>query len=496
MIGQNPTRGRVRLIDRPEATQIMIGQNPTRGRVRLIDRPEATRLMIGQNPTGGEVRYLSGATPSRTPTPSFTPVASNTPTSTSTFTPPPVPVFSHAAFTYDGDGKRVKSVLTTNLGATTTFFIGAHYEVTHSTGSGQAGTSITKYYFAGSQRIAMRKDGVLSYILGDHLGSTSIVTDASGNVVSQTKYKAWGEVRYSSGTSPTRYGFTGQMDYTGDFGLMFYNARWLDVSLGRFAQADTIVPPGVQGLDRYGYTGNDPVNHTDPSGHCRMDAKADDCLKADRSNAPTFETRFETFFADAERIAKNKGKKDTLEAMARIVESASENFNGNWNEMMKALGMVFLGLPENNGTYSGPGTLYYAEATKNKNPDFPTYFLGRYFKDTRFNRYYQDDNNQVYHVWGYIANTAVVNGDWHAGRIARSESIYANNYHEFTDKTDGSSRQDFLLSRAGIEIGSQITSDTILPNELGDVLRTNLGDSASVDYRFVWQYWLLPDAQP
>ncbi|HCK66017.1 MAG TPA: hypothetical protein DHW49_07105, partial [Anaerolineae bacterium] len=60
-----------------------------------------------------------------------------------------------------------------------------------------------------------------------------------------------GEIRYSSGTNPTDYTFTGQFSYTNDFGLMFYNARWYDPSLGRFAQADTIVPSGVQGLDRY-----------------------------------------------------------------------------------------------------------------------------------------------------------------------------------------------------------------------------------------------------
>ncbi|NOH04096.1 MAG: hypothetical protein HND47_20065 [Chloroflexi bacterium] len=80
------------------------------------------------------------------------------------------------------------------------------------------------------------------YLLSDHLGSTSIVTDASGIVVSQTKYKAWGEVRYSSGATPTQYTYTGQYSYTADFGLMFYNARWYDPSLKRFAQADTIVP--------------------------------------------------------------------------------------------------------------------------------------------------------------------------------------------------------------------------------------------------------------
>jgi len=53
----------------------------------------------------------------------------------------------------------------------------------------------------------------------------------------------------------------------GDFGLMFYNARWYDPYLGRFAQADTIIPGGVQGYDRYGYSNNSPLRYTDPSGH-------------------------------------------------------------------------------------------------------------------------------------------------------------------------------------------------------------------------------------
>ncbi|KXK10958.1 MAG: YD repeat-/RHS repeat-containing protein, partial [Chloroflexi bacterium OLB14] len=125
----------------------------------------------------------------------------------------------------------------------------------------------------------MRKNGILSYIFGDHLGSTSLITNESGNLVSETKYKACplaikrlgmlreGEIRYSSGANPTDYTFTGQFSYADDFGLMFYNARWYDPSLGRFAQADTIVPSGVQGYDRYAYVNNSPVIYTDPSGH-------------------------------------------------------------------------------------------------------------------------------------------------------------------------------------------------------------------------------------
>ena len=97
------------------------------------------------------------------------------------------------------------------------------------------------------------------------------MTDATGTVVSQTRYKAWGEVRHQSGVTPTEYGFTGQFSHAADFGLMFYNARWYDVSLGRFAQADSIIPPGVQGLDRYAYVNNSPMNYVDPSGHVPCD---------------------------------------------------------------------------------------------------------------------------------------------------------------------------------------------------------------------------------
>jgi uncharacterized protein RhaS with RHS repeats len=40
-----------------------------------------------------------------------------------------------------------------------------------------------------------------------------------------------------------------------------------DPTIGRFISADSIVPGGVQGLDRYAYVGNNPVRYVDPSGH-------------------------------------------------------------------------------------------------------------------------------------------------------------------------------------------------------------------------------------
>jgi RHS repeat-associated protein len=160
-----------------------------------------------------------------------------------------------ATFTYDGDGKRVKSV----INGVRTYYVGNYYEV--------LGSIITKYYYAGAQRVAVRVNGTISYILTDHLGSTSVIADAGGAWAGEQRYKAWGEVRYASGTMPTKYTYTGQYSYTEGFGLMFYNARWYDPSLGRFAQGDTIVPEGVQGWDRYAYVYNNPLRYVDANGH-------------------------------------------------------------------------------------------------------------------------------------------------------------------------------------------------------------------------------------
>ena len=173
----------------------------------------------------------------------------------------------------------------------TTLFVGGHYEVLNP-GSGQ---TVTKYYFAGASRIAMRKtifpqSDTLTYLLGDHLGSTSLAIDADTDEVIETRYKPWGEVRFTTEdliepieeiTLPTRYTCTGQYSYVDDeatdlgaagFGLMFYNARWYDPVTGRFAQADSIVSGGVQGLDRYAYTNNAPINYVDPTGHFTEEA--------------------------------------------------------------------------------------------------------------------------------------------------------------------------------------------------------------------------------
>jgi len=196
-----------------------------------------------------------------------------------------------AIFTFDGDGRRVKST----VNGETILFVGAYFELNTTT------NQATKYYLAGD-RIAMRKYVIpqtmsVEYTLGDHLGSTSMTTDTLGNMVSELRYTSWGEVRYSWTdpfliTTPnyefTKYTFTGQYSYMEVFELMFYNARFYDPAIGRFASADTFAPGGVQGYDRYAYVNNSPLMFTDPTGHKCVPTGVGDCAEDDGTAGPGF----------------------------------------------------------------------------------------------------------------------------------------------------------------------------------------------------------------
>ena len=167
-----------------------------------------------------------------------------------------------SVFVYDGDSNRVKSTINT----TTTAFIGNHTEWNVST------QEMTRYYLAGGQRVAFRviKSGQADkvfYLLADHLGSTNVVMQVGGAVETKT-YTAWGKDRTGSITKTDRQ-YTGQINES-ELGLYFYNARYYDSALGRFIQADTIVPieaQGVQAWDRFAYSNNNPILYNDPSGH-------------------------------------------------------------------------------------------------------------------------------------------------------------------------------------------------------------------------------------
>jgi hypothetical protein len=97
-------------------------------------------------------------------------------------------------YSYVSDGVRVRTETKTEI----TRYIGPHFEVTVAITNGQVLTT-TKYYDFGGQRIAVRQvvgpSQTLSYLHGDHLGSTSVTTNNSGASTNSVRYYAYGGQR-------------------------------------------------------------------------------------------------------------------------------------------------------------------------------------------------------------------------------------------------------------------------------------------------------------
>jgi RHS repeat-associated protein len=118
----------------------------------------------------------------------------------------------------------------------------------------------------------MSDNGDIRYFVTDHLGSTTKMINANGSkypneINFEIKYYSWGSDQPDIPDLGTSFKYTGQRQ--AEAGLYFFNARWYDPELGRFIQADTIIPEPGNPLawDRYAYGYNNPVKNTDPTGH-------------------------------------------------------------------------------------------------------------------------------------------------------------------------------------------------------------------------------------
>lgn len=118
-------------------------------------------------------------------------------------------------------------------------------------------------------------DESLHYILKDHLGSWTTITDAEGVVEQELSFDAWGtrrnpETWHSSSQLPEPMfdrGFTGH-EHLYAFGLINMNGRMYDPQTSSFLSVDAYVqsPDNSQSFNRYAYCMNNPLKYTDPSG--------------------------------------------------------------------------------------------------------------------------------------------------------------------------------------------------------------------------------------
>jgi RHS repeat-associated protein len=94
----------------------------------------------------------------------------------------------------------------------------------------------------------------------DYRGSTTALTNASGNVTDKVVYSPYGKIDERTGETETRFLYVGQFGVQVDKnGLYYMRARYYNVDINRFIQEDSI----RDGLNWYAYANNNPIMFVD-----------------------------------------------------------------------------------------------------------------------------------------------------------------------------------------------------------------------------------------
>jgi RHS repeat-associated protein len=182
-----------------------------------------------------------------------------------------------AQYLYDAFGKRVKMLARKGPGVIeTTVYVGAGFESRSETRGSTMLTGSTVHVLDGAQRILEVRRGAapsgdttppVKYHLGDHLGSSNVVTDSGGTIVNREEYTPYGETSYGS-YARKRYRYSGK-ERDEDSALAYHGARYYAPWLVRWLSCD---PAGTADhLNPYQFVSRNPLRSIDDDGQAETD---------------------------------------------------------------------------------------------------------------------------------------------------------------------------------------------------------------------------------
>jgi RHS repeat-associated protein len=181
----------------------------------------------------------------------------------------------NATFSYDGLGDRLGQTVN---GVPIEYTLDINASLSNILADGN------NTYIYGIGNLSQISGSATDYFLGDALGSTRQLVDASGQITLAESYDPFGNVVSQNGPDSTVLGYTGQQ--TDPTGLIYLRARYYSAYQGRFIEQDTwegdAESPASYNLWLYA-TGN-PVVYTDPTGEWAypISSKVEKYLKTHR----------------------------------------------------------------------------------------------------------------------------------------------------------------------------------------------------------------------
>ncbi|TDV48680.1 RHS repeat-associated protein [Actinophytocola oryzae] len=164
-----------------------------------------------------------------------------------------------SSYLYDADGNR----LITRDATGTTLFVG---DLELFVATGTTTKTGTRFYQLGGVQVAVRTSAGLSWKVADHHGTSTASVKASDLSMSRRYLDPYGNSRGTQPSSwPDKHAFIG--GYQDTTSLVHIGAREYDPSTGRFSTVDPVLDPAdPQSWNGYAYAGNNPVDHSDPTG--------------------------------------------------------------------------------------------------------------------------------------------------------------------------------------------------------------------------------------